>query len=97
VRVTAAAAAAIRGHEPLLHLRQVCDHFVVAPDDQEQILDEFYRVDSSRDRKSGGYGLGLAIAQQIARAHQGQIVASSIVGEGSRFRLTLPGNGRSAV
>lgn len=55
-----------------------------------RIFDRFYRVDSSRDRKSGGYGLGLAIAQQIARTHRGRIVASSVVGEGSTFRLTLP-------
>ena len=56
-----------------------------------RIFDRFYRVDPSRDRKSGGYGLGLAIAQQIASAHQGQVDATSVVGEGSRFRLTLPG------
>lgn len=55
-----------------------------------RIFDRFYRVDSSRDRKTGGYGLGLAIAQQIARAHQGLIVATSVVGEGSIFRFTLP-------
>lgn len=55
-----------------------------------RIFDRFYRVDSSRDRKSGGYGLGLAIAQQIARAHQGQIVAFSVEGKGSSFRLMLP-------
>lgn len=62
----------------------------IPPESLNRIFDRFYRVDSSRDRKSGGYGLGLAIAQQIARAHQGHIVASSIVGKGSRFRLTLP-------
>lgn len=54
------------------------------------IFDRFYRVDSSRDRQTGGYGLGLAIAQQIAQAHQGQIIATSVVGQGSKFRLTLP-------
>lgn len=55
-----------------------------------RIFDRFYRVDSSRDRKTGGYGLGLAIAQQIARTHHGQIFASSVVGKGSSFRLELP-------
>lgn len=55
-----------------------------------RIFDRFYRVDSSRDRKTGGYGLGLAIAQQIARAHDGEIVATSVVGKGSTFRLELP-------
>ena len=55
-----------------------------------RIFDRFYRVDSSRDRRTGGYGLGLSIAQQIARAHQGEIVAESVVGQGSRFRLQLP-------
>jgi len=62
----------------------------IPPESLNRIFDRFYRVDSSRDRKSGGYGLGLAIAQQIARAHQGHIVASSVVGKGSSFRLTLP-------
>ena len=55
-----------------------------------RIFDRFYRVDQSRDRKTGGYGLGLAIAQQIARTHHGRIEASSILGEGSTFRLRLP-------
>ncbi len=62
----------------------------IPPESLNRIFDRFYRVDASRDRKSGGYGLGLAIAQQIARAHQGHIVASSVVGRGSSFRLTLP-------
>lgn len=62
----------------------------IPPEALNRIFDRFYRVDPSRDRKSGGYGLGLAIAQQIARAHRGHIVASSVVGRGSSFRLTLP-------
>jgi two-component system heavy metal sensor histidine kinase CusS len=54
------------------------------------IFDRFYRVDSSRDRRSGGYGLGLAIAQQIARLHDTEIEVGSIEGQGSSFRVRLP-------
>lgn len=54
------------------------------------IFDRFYRVDSSRDRQSGGHGLGLAIAQQIARFHNTEIEVRSTVGKGSCFRLRLP-------
>ena len=63
----------------------------IPPESLTRIFDRFYRVDSSRDRKTGGYGLGLSIAQQIARSHQGQIVAESIVGQRQPcFRLKLP-------
>jgi signal transduction histidine kinase len=61
------------------------------------IFDRFYRVDSSRDRRSGGYGLGLAIAQQIARSHHTEIEVGSIVGEGSCFRVRLPGTVQAAL
>src|SRR5262245_3268919 len=54
------------------------------------IFDRFYRVDSSRDRQSGGHGLGLAIAQQIAQFHNTEIEVRSTVGKGSCFRLRLP-------
>jgi signal transduction histidine kinase len=38
----------------------------------------------------GGSGLGLSIAYWIARAHGGDIQVSSVVGEGTEFRITLP-------
>jgi signal transduction histidine kinase len=57
-----------------------------------RIFDRFYRVDSSRDQQTGGCGLGLAIAQQIAHAHNGRIAASSIPGEGTTMHLSLPKN-----
>jgi heavy metal sensor kinase len=54
------------------------------------IFERFYRADASRSRETGGSGIGLAIAQAIARAHGGEICATSVVGEGSTFTLTLP-------
>ena len=58
-----------------------------------RIFDRFYRIDPSRDRETGGYGLGLAIAQQIARAHHGQLEAANNAGAGATFRFHLPKNG----
>ncbi len=55
-----------------------------------RIFERFYRVDPSRDRLTGGYGLGLAIARQIAQTHHGELSASSLVGKGSIFLLSLP-------
>ena len=55
-----------------------------------RIFERFYRVDASRDRKTGGFGLGLAIARQIAQGYGGDIRAISTLGNGSTFVLSLP-------
>ena len=65
----------------------------IPQDSLHRVFDRFYRVDSSRDRETGGYGLGLSIAQQIARSHLGRLEVSSVLNEGSSFRLHLPKNG----
>lgn len=64
----------------------------IAPAEQAQIFDRFYRVQSDRSRKTGGSGLGLAIAQVIAQAHHGNIVVKSELGNGSTFTIRLPLN-----
>lgn len=56
--------------------------------DLAHIFDRFYRVDASRTL--AGAGLGLAIALQIARAHEGDITVSSKPGVGTTFQVTLP-------
>ncbi len=58
--------------------------------DLPYIFDRFYRVDPSRARASGGVGLGLTIARQLARAHGGDLIGASPAGAGSVFTLTLP-------
>ncbi len=54
------------------------------------IFDRLYRVDSGRDRQSGGSGLGLSLAQRAALNLGGKVEVTSKVGEGSDFRLILP-------
>ena len=58
--------------------------------DLPYIFDRFYRVDPSRARASGGVGLGLTIARQLARAHGGDLIGASPAGGGTVFTLTLP-------
>jgi len=62
----------------------------IPKDELEKIFLRFYRSDSSRVRKTGGYGLGLAIARTIAEDHGGTLTATSEVGHWAEFTLTLP-------
>lgn len=62
----------------------------IPKDELEKIFLRFYRSDSSRVRKTGGYGLGLAIARAIATDHGGTLTADSEVGEWAEFTLAIP-------
>ncbi|MGN7414789.1 sensor histidine kinase [Paenibacillus sp. SAF-068] len=61
----------------------------IAPEHLDRIFDRFYRTDSSRARKHGGHGLGLAIARSIVAQHKGELYARSVVGEGATFYVQL--------
>jgi signal transduction histidine kinase len=56
----------------------------------DRIFDRFYRIDKSRSRNSGGYGLGLAIAKTIVEQHGGKISVKSILNESTTFKVELP-------
>src|SRR5262249_4327245 len=75
-------------------------HIVVAdtgvgipPEELSAIFDQYRRVaDTTRagDARSGGHGLGLAIAKQLAELHGGTLACESTLGKGSTFTLELP-------
>ncbi|MFC5450751.1 sensor histidine kinase [Paenibacillus aestuarii] len=62
----------------------------IAPEHLGRLFDRFFRVDTSRARKSGGAGLGLSITQSIVELHGGTINVDSELGAGSTFRVLLP-------
>jgi signal transduction histidine kinase len=62
----------------------------IAAGDVGRIFGRFSRVDSGRNRAVGGFGLGLAMVQAIAEAHNGSVRVTSAVGQGSVFELRLP-------
>ena len=62
----------------------------IAPADLPHVFDRFWRADRSRDRASGGTGIGLTISRRLIELHGGQIEVQSTVGQGSRFQFWLP-------
>ena len=64
----------------------------IAKEHLASVTDAFYRPDTSRDRKTGGIGLGLYLCQKIALAHGGKFVVKSPVdnGLGTSVTVSLP-------
>lgn len=62
----------------------------VPEEEVEKIFEPFYRVHESRDRSTGGYGLGLAIAAAAIRRHKGEISAANVADGGLMVSIELP-------
>jgi two-component system OmpR family sensor kinase len=76
----------------------VRDHGIgIAPEDQARLFTPFFRADRSRDRHTGGVGLGLTLSKRIVEAHGGRIEVLSGVGEGTTIRVWLPDTSRAAA
>jgi two-component system sensor histidine kinase CpxA len=78
------------GEQRRIELR-VCDRGPgVPPEHLDAILRPFYRVDSSRESKTGGFGIGLAIADRAVRLHGGTIVAINRPDGGLVVQMSFP-------
>jgi two-component system OmpR family sensor kinase len=65
----------------------------IAAEDLPRLFTPFFRTDRSRARQSGGFGLGLALARRIARAHGGDVEVESEIDKGTVFRVRVPVEG----
>jgi PAS domain S-box-containing protein len=68
----------------------------IAKSDIDKLFRRFKQLDSSATRKAGGTGLGLAIVKALVEQHGGAVAATSQLGEGSTFTVTLPVDAASA-
>lgn len=62
----------------------------IAKEDLPHVFERFYRGDKSRDRKTGGIGIGLSIVKALVQAHQGQIEIESEQGKGTKVSIIFP-------
>jgi signal transduction histidine kinase len=62
----------------------------LAPDELPHVFERFWRSDRSRDRNSGGTGIGLAISRRLVELQKGVITVESELGRGSLFKFSLP-------
>lgn len=70
---------------------EVVDHGIgMSAEELSRAFTPFWRADTSRTRRTGGVGLGLALARRIARAHGGDVTLTSATGTGTTARLEVP-------
>ena len=62
----------------------------ISEEDLPHIFERFWRSDRSRNRKSGGTGIGLAITKHLVELQQGIITVESILEQGSTFSFSIP-------
>lgn len=91
VEVTVRPARTDTATDRCVHTLLVTDHGPGIPqEDQDQVFVRFWRGDASRNRHTGGAGLGLAIVSSIVTAHGGTSDVISQVGQGTTIRVRLP-------
>jgi two-component system OmpR family sensor kinase len=79
-----------RSTGPALEIAVEDDGPGVPEAERERIFEPFYRLDRSRDRATGGFGLGLSIARKAVEVHGGTIRVESPAAGGARVVIALP-------
>jgi len=80
----------IENHKPYIVVR-IQDNGVGIPEDElPYVFEPFYRVDKSRSKDTGGYGLGLSLCKTVMEAHQGKIEIESSLNKGTTVSLFFP-------
>ncbi len=80
----------VKGAEDITEIRVKDDGLGIPDEDLPFIFERFYRADKSRNKHTGGSGIGLTIAKTIIEAHKGHIEARSKVNDGTEFVISLP-------
>jgi signal transduction histidine kinase len=80
---------AVRGAGDRLEVVVADDGPGFPPEDLPRLFEPFFRVDRSRSRRTGGYGLGLSLCRRIMEAHGGTVEARNRAGRGAELVLTF--------
>lgn len=80
----------VESKEDMLEIRVKDNGQGIPEEDLPFVFERLYRADKSRNRLTGGAGIGLTIAKTIVEAHDGNIEVYSKVNEGTEFLITLP-------
>jgi signal transduction histidine kinase len=65
----------------------------ISPEDRARIFDRFVRLEESRNRGTGGFGLGLAVCREIVESRGGEIMITESELGGAKFTVRLPAAG----
>ncbi len=85
-----ATAVAVKENEDEVTIRITDDGPGIPPDDLPNLFEPFFRVDRSRSKRTGGYGLGLSLCKRIMEAHAGSVTVQNNPRRGATFVLTFP-------
>jgi len=86
---------AIKEHNNCCHITIEDDGEGISAQDQEKLFMPFYRASTSRNKQVGGHGMGLAIAWNIIKHHQGEVLVGKSTLGGLRVRISLPADALS--